>query len=45
MGRSRLTYALVTDLEERGQQSCIVCHEGSKDRDFIEGLKPGRGSI
>jgi len=35
-----LTYALVSDLEERGQQSCIVCHEGTKDRDFIESLKP-----
>jgi anti-sigma factor RsiW len=40
-----LTYALVSDLEERGQQSCIVCHEGARDRDFIESLKPGRGSI
>lgn len=35
-----LTYALVSDLEERGQRSCIVCHEGTKDRDFIEPLKP-----
>lgn len=35
-----LTYALVSDLEERGQQSCIVCHEGTKDRDFMEPLKP-----
>jgi anti-sigma factor RsiW len=35
-----LTYALVSDLEERGQQSCIVCHHGSKDQDFIEPLKP-----
>lgn len=35
-----LTYALVSDLEERGQQSCIVCHTGTKDRDFIERLKP-----
>lgn len=35
-----LTYALVSDLEERGQQSCIVCHQGTRDRDFIEGLKP-----
>ena len=37
-----LTYALVSDLEERGQQSCIVCHQGAKDRDFIESLKPRR---
>jgi anti-sigma factor RsiW len=35
-----LTYALVSDLEERGQQSCIVCHQGTKDHDFIERLKP-----
>ena len=35
-----LTYALVSDLEERGQQSCIVCHAGTKDRTFIEPLKP-----
>jgi anti-sigma factor RsiW len=35
-----LTYALVSDLEERGQQSCIVCHQGTKDREFIEQLKP-----
>jgi anti-sigma factor RsiW len=35
-----LTYALVSDLEERGQQSCIVCHAGTKDRNFIDPLKP-----
>ena len=35
-----LTYALVSDLEERGQQSCYVCHLGTKDQDFIEPLKP-----
>jgi anti-sigma factor RsiW len=35
-----LTYALVSNLEERGQQSCVVCHQGTKDRDFIESLKP-----
>ena len=35
-----LTYALVSDLEERGQQSCVVCHQGTKDRDVIESLKP-----
>ena len=34
-----LTYALVSDLEERGQQSCIVCHQGTKDQDLIEPLK------
>ena len=35
-----LTYALVSDLEERGRQACIVCHEGTKDRDLLEPLKP-----
>ncbi len=35
-----LTYALVSDLDERGQQSCIVCHAGTKDQNFIEPLKP-----
>ena len=35
-----LTYALVSDLDERGQQSCLVCHVGTKDQDFIEPLKP-----
>lgn len=35
-----LTYALVSDLDERGQQSCVVCHQGAKDRDVIESLKP-----
>ncbi len=35
-----LTYALVSDLDERGQQSCNVCHAGTKDQDFIEPLKP-----
>lgn len=34
-----LTYALVSDFEERGQQSCVVCHAGAKDRELIEGLK------
>jgi anti-sigma factor RsiW len=35
-----LTYALVSDLEERGQQSCLVCHQGATDRDFLQSLKP-----
>jgi anti-sigma factor RsiW len=34
-----LTYALVSELDERGQQSCMVCHAGTKDRDFIEKLR------
>ena len=33
-----LTYALVSNLKERGQRSCMVCHQGAKDRDFIENL-------
>jgi anti-sigma factor (TIGR02949 family) len=40
-----LTYALVSDLAGRGQQSCIVCHEGTQDREIIEGLKPGRTQL
>jgi anti-sigma factor RsiW len=35
-----LTYALVSDLEDHEQNPCIVCHEGTKDQDFIEPLKP-----
>jgi anti-sigma factor RsiW len=34
-----LTYALVSDLDERGQESCVVCHQGAKDQDFIAPLK------
>lgn len=37
-----LTYALVSDFEERGQASCIVCHPGPQDRSMFEGLKPQR---
>jgi hypothetical protein len=35
-----LTYALVSDLDERGQQSCVVCHQDIKEQDFITPLKP-----
>ena len=35
-----LTYALVSDLEDHEQNPCIVCHQGTKDQDFIEPLKP-----
>ena len=35
-----LTYALVSNLEERGQQSCLVCHQGTKDKDFISDFNP-----
>ncbi len=34
-----LTYALVSDLDERGQESCVVCHQGTQDR--MEYLRPG----
>ena len=34
-----LTYALISDLEEDALDSCIVCHAGTKDREFIERLK------
>lgn len=33
-----LTYALVSELTERGQKSCMVCHQGAGDRDVIESL-------
>jgi anti-sigma factor RsiW len=36
-----LTYALVSDLEERGQESCLVCHAGAKDRNLAEKLRSG----
>jgi anti-sigma factor RsiW len=35
-----LTYALVSDFEERGQASCIVCHPGPQDQPMFQGLKP-----
>lgn len=34
-----LTYALVSDLDQRGQESCVVCHQGVSDQDFIAPLK------
>jgi anti-sigma factor RsiW len=34
-----LTYALVSDLDQRGQESCVVCHQGASDQDFIAPLK------
>lgn len=34
-----LTYALVSDFEERGQASCIVCHPGPQDQRMFEGLR------
>jgi anti-sigma factor RsiW len=36
-----LTYALVSNLKERGQQSCMVCHQGTRDKDFLEGFNKG----
>lgn len=37
-----LTYALVSNLEERGEQSCMVCHQGMKDQAIIGELEPKR---
>lgn len=34
-----LTYALVSNLKERGQRSCMVCHQGAGDREFIHSLE------
>jgi len=39
-----LTYALVSNLKERGQQSCLVCHQGTRDSDFLEGFNKGPSS-
>ena len=39
-----LTYALVSNLKERGQQSCMVCHQGAGDRDFIDSLEIADGA-
>ena len=36
-----LTYALVSDLDARGQRSCLVCHLGTKDSDFNGSLDTG----
>lgn len=33
-----LTYALVSELEASAKQSCIVCHEGAKDRELLDAL-------
>ncbi len=35
-----LTYALVSDFEERGLKSCVVCHQGAKDQELIKTLQP-----
>lgn len=35
-----LTYALVSSLAEGGHNACMVCHQGTQDRDFIEHLPP-----
>ena len=39
-----LTYALVSNLRERGQQSCMVCHQGAVGRDFIDALSTTDGA-
>ncbi len=35
-----LTYALVSDLDERGQESCVVCHQDTKDHGFQDFIAP-----
>lgn len=35
-----LTYALVSSLTEPGHRSCMICHQGTPDRDFIEHSGP-----
>jgi anti-sigma factor RsiW len=35
-----LAYALVSDLEKRGRESCVICHQGPKDQ-----AKAGLGDI
>ena len=37
-----LTYALVSDLEERGEDSCKVCHAGAPEQDFLVELRVDR---
>ena len=42
-GTREMTYAMVYDVGERPQQSCIVCHarpgaKGAEDRDLMRGL-------
>lgn len=34
-----LTYALVSDFEERGQASCMVCHPGPREQKKLEELR------
>ena len=36
--RKGVTYALVSETTQHANQSCIVCHAGPKDRDFMRGL-------
>ena len=39
-----LTYALVSNLKERGQRSCMVCHQDAGDEDFIDTLSVADGT-
>jgi anti-sigma factor RsiW len=36
--RKAVTYALVSDSSQHPNQSCIVCHAGPKDREFMRNL-------
>ena len=39
-----LTYALVSNLKERGQRSCMVCHQDAEDENFIDTLSIAEGT-
>ena len=39
-----LTYALVSNLKERGRRSCMVCHQNAGDEDFIDTLSIADGT-
>ena len=39
-----LTYALVSSLKGRGQQSCMVCHQDAGDRDLVDALSVAGGA-
>jgi anti-sigma factor RsiW len=38
-----LTYALVSTLDVRGSESCVICHGSANDRSKFENLRPSPG--
>ena len=38
-----LTYALVSTLDVRGSESCVICHGSANDRSKLENLRPSPG--